>query len=111
MEFRLVSGAECEAAIALELAGYPEDEAASLESLQYRQKNVSDRKHTCVRICHGSTPLRPPNVHRRHRRLPFFSFEHCIHEPSSRRGICLSGRLMAANFAGIFAAHGAVIRC
>ena len=37
---RLLEAKECEAAIALELAGYPEDEAASLESLQYRQEKV-----------------------------------------------------------------------
>lgn len=41
MEYRVLAASECEAAIALELAGYPADEAASLDSLQYRQKNVS----------------------------------------------------------------------
>eukprot|EP00729_Bicosta_minor_P004220 gene4220-3411_t len=40
MEYRVLAASECEAAIALELAGYPADEAASLDSLQYRQKNV-----------------------------------------------------------------------
>jgi hypothetical protein len=41
MEYRPITAKEAELANVLELAGYPADEAADLNGMQYRQANVS----------------------------------------------------------------------
>ncbi|GAA5918327.1 hypothetical protein JCM5296_005605 [Sporobolomyces johnsonii] len=102
LEYALVQPEDLSQAYALEFAGFPEDEAASLESLTYRQENApslflgaysSDPRQLVGYICATLTPdssLSHASMSRHDPAAPYVAIHSVCIDPSQRRkGVAL----------------------
>ncbi|GAA5969239.1 hypothetical protein JCM21900_005014 [Sporobolomyces salmonicolor] len=103
VEYALVQAGDLSRAYALEFAGFPEDEAASLESLTYRQQNAaslflgayaSSPRELVGYICSTRTPdstLSHASMSRHDPTGPYVAIHSVCIEPSQRRkGLALN---------------------